>query len=150
MIIEDYCSFETALLLKEKGFDAEIKTYWWKGLHDEPIFEFIPDVQNHDISNSAGYMCFNGNNIVLENEPCCIAPTLQIAMKWLREVHNIHISITIGCDVDNSNYVFYWPGIAKFDKASVSYIDPFREEEYNSYEEAAEQVIKYCLENLVN
>ena len=87
-------------------------------------------------------LCKEGENPIMK-------VTHQKAMKWLREVHHIHISVTIGCDVDNSNYIFYWAGIAKFTESSVDYIDPFEDTEFKSHEEAVEAALKYSLENLI-
>ena len=69
------------------------------------------------------------------------APTLQMAMKWLREVHNIDIfpwKIGKGiysCAIFNSNT-----------GQDLSSNKDFPSEKY---EEAAEAAIKYCLENLI-
>ena len=69
------------------------------------------------------------------------APTLQMAMKWLREVHNIDIfpwKIGKGiysCAIFNSNT-----------GQDLSSDKDFPSEKY---EEAVEAAIKYCLENLI-
>ena len=69
------------------------------------------------------------------------APTLQMAMKWLREIHNIDIfpwKIGKGiysCAIFNSNT-----------GQDLSSDKDFPSEKY---EEAAEAAIKYCLENLI-
>lgn len=69
------------------------------------------------------------------------APTLQMAMKWLREVHNIDIfpwKIGKGiysCAIFNSNT-----------GQDLSSDKDFPSEKY---EEAAEAAVKYCLENLI-
>lgn len=63
--------------------------------------------------------------------------TLQMAMKWLREIHNLHIIVF---NYDNSAFPYIWYIFAhNRDK-------PY---EANSYEEACEAAIKYCLENLI-
>lgn len=69
------------------------------------------------------------------------APTLQMAMKWLREVHNIDIfpwKIGKGiysCAIFNSNT-----------GQDLSSDKDFPSEKY---EETAEAAVKYCLENLI-
>ena len=69
------------------------------------------------------------------------APTLQMAMKWLREVHNIDIfpwKIGKGiysCAIFNSNT-----------GQDLSLDKDFPSEKY---EETAEAAVKYCLENLI-
>ena len=64
-------------------------------------------------------------------------PTQQMAMKWLREVHNIDISI-----ISLRSHKEYLPRIES-DSISHDAI-PCKE-----YEQACEEAIKYCLENLV-
>ena len=114
MITENYVSFETAKLLKEKGFDV-----------DECEVHYDPeDHTQYDI-------------------------TQQMAMKWLRESHKIHICVEIGFDVDNKQYYFFVPSVCRFSDKSGEYETPFGEKEFETYEEACEAAIKYCLENLV-
>ena len=72
-ISEDYISFEIAKLLKEKGFDWECISYY---VDDEP----------EDVKYS-----FCGKTNSIWESRCCSAPTLQMAMKWLREEYNIYI-----------------------------------------------------------
>lgn len=66
MITEDYISFETAKLLKEKGFGFYCSTYYT--LHGE--------------------VCEIGKSQEINIAP---RPTLQMAMKWLRKVHKIGV-----------------------------------------------------------
>lgn len=66
MITEDYVSFETAKLLKEKGFDGEVQPVSSKNIYEPYKGRLIGNIPEHAI----------------------IAPTFQMAMKWLREVHN--------------------------------------------------------------
>lgn len=68
-ITEDYVSFETSKLLKEKGFDQNCATYYLDG-----------QVWRH-------YHC----EVLPKNKQIYAAPTQAIAMKWLREVYNFHI-----------------------------------------------------------
>ena len=65
MITEDYCSFEVAKLLKEKGFDSPCM-----GRYSVRSKEFHLDCTK---------MCNNGG--LFE----CAAPSQAMAMKWLRE-----------------------------------------------------------------
>ena len=85
--------------------------------------------------------------------------TLQSAMKWLREVHNIFITIEIkGCSRKEDFIYFKW-SIAKYNTDMIDRIDnnltspqdywiaPLEEKE--TYERTCEAAIKYCLEKLV-
>lgn len=128
MITEDYVSFETAKLLKEKGFDVwgdgsfGTVTKIWK--------EYSPSGMLNDCSMG------------LPSRKAFPAPTLQMAMKWLREVHNIHIEVRY----------FFVPHIYKY---TITYTPVTLDniishpQCFNTYEEACEAAIKYCLENLI-
>lgn len=120
MITEDYVSFETAKLLKKKGFDeACIYVY----LHDGS--EDIWDADKEDIA--------------------CQKPTIQMAMKWLREkewfICIIPLAFYCGEKVVKFGYNIWAGDNLEIDESNTP--------EFNSYEEAAEAAIKYCLENLV-
>ena len=101
MITEDYVSFETAKLLKEKGFDEKVISFYPPG-----------DIQR---------------------------PTLQMAMKWIR-VKGYQIIVK---HTDDNGY---FANILTMDNAH-----PVNKlfDGYNSYEQACEAAIKYCLENLI-
>jgi len=134
-VTEDYVSFETAKLLKEKGFDEPCECFY--------------DTENNDPSIVNGWMVISNSELEKREFVCYSAPTLQKAMKWLREVHNLHISIEMGFDVDNRQYFFFVPSVCKFSNKTGEYQTPFGEKEFDTYEEATEAAIKYCLENLI-
>ena len=128
MITEDYVSFETAKLLKEKGFDSECDYLYVNG----------------NIVRAQGGKCNwnRGETIFTDHKNECSAPTLQMVMKWLREAHKIVISIfpilkTDTITREDYNYTIYKG------KAFVSQTCCV------TYEEACETAIKYCLENLI-
>jgi len=133
-ITEDYISFETAKLLKEKGFDEETPVNYFVG-DDKPRGCVVGEIIHHKRAE--------------EDTHLIACPTLWMAMKWLREVHNIHISVEMGFDVDNRQYFFFAPSICKFSNKTGEYQTPFGEKEFDTYEEACEAAIKYCLENLL-
>lgn len=133
-ITEDYVSYKIAKLLKEKGFNE-----------NTPVNYFVGDDKPRGCA--VGEMIYHKR---LEEDTHLIAcPTLQMAMKWLREVHHLHISVEMGFDVDNSQYFFFVPSICKFSNKDGEYLTPFGEREFNIYEEAAGAAIKYCLEKLI-
>lgn len=129
MITEDYVSFEIAKLLKEKGFNWDCITYY---------VDFEP--------NDVKYSMLFENNTTWE-ERCYSAPTLQMAMKWLREVHNLSVEVYrtacgyIGCIV------------AIPSGTDIKFLeedgDDLPSGQYTSWEKACEAAIKYCLENLI-
>ena len=132
MIKEAYCSFEVAKLLKEKGFD-------------EPCFYYYKDkvlIFSHSLKGRNSYQTDTYS-----------APTHQMAMAWLRE-HGLHINAPISYDysVDaDGNEVdrrtFYIFEIYSSFRGNLIYIEEINE--YDSYEEAVEAALKYCLENLI-
>lgn len=68
---ECYVSSEIAKLLKEAGFDWEIKTFYFNNELGETM---LGDAKNHNFSNQF-----------------ISAPTLAVAQQWLREVKNVDV-----------------------------------------------------------
>ena len=124
MITEDYVSFETAKLLKEKGFDEECCP--WYG-SDGNIHKTGCEMRNSDCALDS-----------------MMAPTLQMAMKWLRETHHIFIDIISRFSRNADNDVCFSYS-CKTPADTYELIDG----EWLCYEEAAEAAIKYCLEKLI-
>lgn len=73
--------------------------------------------------------------------------TLQMAMKWLREEHKIHIQIWI---LEGKGY---WFDIGKILNAQYKhkslYSTGLKDIYFDTYEQACETAIKYSLENLI-
>lgn len=128
MITEDYIGFEIAELFREKGFDAECSgTY---SIGDKEL----------SISSECPY----SND--LNDDMFIAAPTLQMAMKWLREVHKIDICVCRELD-DCGGWCDGY--IAEVCSNGV-YMDTIRDAVIDlSYEEVAELAIKYCLTNII-
>lgn len=124
MITEDYVSFEISKLLKEKGFD-------------EPCLMCYS--YDKKLGNYGQYNSYKNSEVF-----SLTAPTLQMAMKWLREVHHLHI-ITEISDPSQVNPKYYIIVIWTTGLKRESHIL----ELFDSYEEAVEEGIKYCLENLI-
>ena len=129
MITEDYVPFETAKLLKEKGFDEICYKYY--DVFEKELFgaDDIP-FQNHEL-----------------DETMIAVPTLQMATKWLREVHNLNVEVYrtacgyIGCivSIPSGTDIKFLEDDGD-DKASGT---------YTKSEYACDAAIKYCLENLI-
>ena len=131
-IEEDYVSFETAKLLKEKGFDVRCPMIYTAD--GEMLYT---DVKHHNM--------YAVTNKQLEYYTDIIAPTLQMAMKWLREMHGLFVSI------GNDDLDYNWQ---IFDiKHRTKDLDPTCLTEsyagHRKYEQACEAAIKYCLKNLI-
>ena len=127
MITEDYVSFETAKLLKEKGFVVD------------NISTLIGNDNHPFISGNSGY------EFLLKNEmEVYPAPTLQMAMKWLREVHELYIEVSLTCLRKDKNAKIFDASIFKLQNQRYKKLGNIQ-----GYEKACEAAIKYCLENLI-
>ena len=137
MITEDYVSFETAKLLKEKGFDEPCDFY---------INEHFPTV----LTKYSDYGIKYKNS---DKESVYSAPTIQMAMKWLREKHKLHIITLPYAPFDRHSY---HPGfeaemvyIAQLFRGIIPIDGIGRSVIKLTNEEACEAGLKYCLENLI-
>lgn len=130
MIKEQYVSFEVAKLLKDKGFKEETHGNYYLGGKFDGEFEE---------SSKVNWNKFFKTPIA--------APTQQMAMRWLREVHNIHISITFGW-VSGYNAQVDWAEESEKgnDKPACCV---WRTDLNTTYEAAVEEAIKYSLKNLI-
>jgi hypothetical protein len=136
-ITEDYVSFEIAKLLKEKGFRGKVHRWYTQ-------YEEVAECTNipHDYFD---------------------CPTFQMALKWLREVHNIVIEISMEDYVTSKNgelQVWYsytiWTFIRHLGETGLTdarYDDrAFWQENVKvgqSFEEACEAALLYVLKNLI-
>ena len=92
MINEDYCSYEVAKLLKEKGFDVPCLAHW-----------FIGTDRNFSISNTPQ----NWNEIKTDlNWLSC--PTHQMAITWLSEVYGLYIWVDYSRLDCNDKQPYLW------------------------------------------
>ena len=125
MITEDYVSYNIAKLLKEKGFDIYCPT----------AYETM--TSEHHVEETA----FSDWGKLGQVK----RPTLQMAMKWLREVHSLYLDIVTSFSQDGICYTFSCSNTMDLIQRTkgTSY------HEYQTYEEACEAAIKYCLENLI-
>ena len=121
MITEDYVSYEVAKLLKEKGFDEKTLSYYEDNVlcHGD-WFEWNRSPLGH-----------------------IAAPTLQLAMKWLREEKRI--SIIIEFDLTKRGYC---PYVHQLDY-DMDWVVKWRVNTPIKYEKAVEVALKYSLENLI-
>ena len=135
MITEDYVSFETSKLLKKKGFDeATIGYYNTISEIPEKIKFFDSPISIYDSDGLIG---------------CIQAPTLQMVMKWLRNEKHYYIQVMLdgwACGGHLGYYVVIQKTDSDFEMMLQDAVD---EVFYQTYEEACEAAIKYCLENLI-
>ena len=155
MITEDYVSFETAKLLKEKGFDEPVRMYIKAYIYPpDTAIQNIKKVTGVDLEQMEDHFLFNAedepflNSVEGKDKTLFAAPTLQMAMKWLREKHNQNVTVKAINNVIRLKTVYYAevqnllePGEKGFCVNGCIFKD--------TYEESVEYVIKYCLENLI-
>ena len=115
MITEDFVSIEIQELLNKKGFDF--------------LSNSVQAIGKYDIKHN--------DDGTAELEKCC---TYQTAVKWLREIHELIISIEF------QTIYFTWKWRIYTKSSNIKHTD-FKH--YNKYEKAVEAAIKYCLENLI-
>ena len=128
MITEDYVSYEIVKLLKEKEFDELCFALYNP---EEELIQCGVKLSNTQVGRVPGSYS---------------APTHQMTLKWLREVHRIETHIVLSeLNADNSRkYMFdiYSSDINRD-------FDSVQKEGFNSYEQAVEAALKETLENLI-
>ena len=125
---EQYVTFEVAKLLKEKGFDWECNTY----LYTINVYNYGVEPCRFQINDS--------KNSELASDKMT-APTQQMACRWLRKEKGIHILPEISEVKENPKYYcMIW---------KTSTLESFIIELFDSYEDAIEAALQYCLTNLI-
>ena len=123
MIEQEYISFETAKLAKEKGFNEPCK-YFYEEISGEAIkWECVGDI----ISTK-------------KNEFLC--PTQSLLARWLREKHNICV------EVNFTSYGFVWCVCNTNnteDKYGSGESGPNKNGTWDNYEEAMETCLQEAL-----
>ena len=170
MIKEMYCSYELSKLLKEKGFKESTQLVWYEHLpspnavHDSEIGKPKRDYFYWEKEGERNSTWTNDSPI-----PSYISgevyscPTHQIAMAWLREVHNIDIDIEPS--VGMLGIKVYVPFISTYKplkddpskvrqiKRGIYYKDDRGVipslQHFDSYDEAVEAACLYVLNNLI-
>lgn len=144
MAQESYCSFEVAKLLQEKGFNEECRAAYtnYGKLFTTQIQQYITNI-----------VCSKGT---LWD---CTAPTHQTARRWLREIHNIFISINLTLTEEPDEYPpMYYVYIldTKTGKSLITYneenlvVDENKQPRcFAEPEQAVEAALKYTLGNLI-
>lgn len=137
-------SLETAMLLKEKGFN-------------EPCLRFYEDNELRELNyyqgNGAGFVRNNSpiNDMMYCEEMQCTAPTQSLAQKWLREHLECHIFVIPSLQewsiiyyvriIEYSNKIYYGHNLMLKDLNGCTMT-------FTSYEEAIEAGLKYYLKSI--
>ena len=136
-------SLETAMLLKEKGFN-------------EPCCRFYEDNELRELNyyqgNGAGFVRNNSpiNDMMYCEEMQCTAPTQSLAQKWLREIHHITFNANPHSDNEKIIYVVTIKVISnkKHIDFNVMMTTSNKAIMFKTYEEAIEAGLKYCLKSI--
>ena len=143
MIKEAYVSFEVAKLLKEKGFEQETPTRYAIGKITESWYD---DYRERVLSFEWEKGYFVGIEDIKHDiyGETISAPTHQMAMAWLREIHKLSIE------------PFYYPVLGYCveikhigKETGVKEFEEIRDKSYNSYEEAVEAGLLFVLKNII-
>ncbi len=126
MIEEAYCSNEVAKLLKEKGFNESCVRFAYQ-LKDRVKYGMNKD-------------CPTNTDLKPIYASAWSVPTHQMAMAWLREKN-----ISIEMSVVKSHYWVYTIYKILNNKVKELYNDGG----FESYENACESALEYCLKNLI-
>lgn len=148
MILEDYVSFETAKLLKEKGFDEYcLYVYLIFGSSPRCVLSRVLTGGEHGVINNEGIKAvadkYGWKPYSDDDEYGVLCPSFQMAMRWLREIHRLYAEVLV-----NENLSFHWT-IHKSDGHGLYFCGGSKEIFYGTYEAACEDAIKYCLEKLI-
>ena len=135
---EYYVSSEIAKLLEKAGFDWKCRKCYNKGV----LFDMEPDEIRTQTPQHSSYDV--------------LAPTLEVAQRWLRKVKNYYVSVDVDCDSvevfytarylfhngDNYNASYIWEDTGMNNDVKHRRFCRF----FDNYEEALEVGIKKALE----
>ena len=135
MIEEKYVNLEIAKLLKEKGFDEPCECFY--------------DTEHNNISIVNGWMVTSNSQLDEREFLCYSAPTLQMTIDWLLEVHHYYIQVMLdswACGEHMGYYVLIQRTDNDFEIMLSDFVDNVF---YEKPEYAYNDAIKYILENLI-
>ena len=143
-IDEDYVSFEVAKLLRDKGFNEETEYVFSNNGELLRLNHFgIKDLTNADCND------YHTWKLPIEGVDSIIsAPTLQIAMKWLRKAHNLVVN-PVTTSVEVRDYGEWEVDIYYRDSGIDATINACGHIYGETYEKACNAGISYCLEYLI-
>ena len=124
MIHEEICTYEVCKLAKEKGFDWICSHYY--RTNNKDLFRVFPCEDWSDIEERIN------------------APTQSLLQRWLREEKNIHIAVFPNL---RNSYEYDWIVYIKGEECWLPTYSALND--FDTYELALEDALKYALENLV-
>ena len=141
---DEIVSFETAMLLKEKGFNEPCSYYY----EDDELYKL-------------GYYHGEGTGFVRNNSPIdgrflceemqCTAPTQSLAQKWLRDNHNMCVNPSLTSRWKGINYIITIDKVISDSEIEIAFVVDSNNKEikkYETYEEALEEGLINCLKSI--
>ena len=140
---DEIVSFETAMLLKEKGFNEPCPYYY----EDDELYKL-------------GYYHGEGTGFVRNNSPIdgrflcekmqCTAPTQSLAQKWLRETRNVTFNANPHSNDGKIIYVVTIKVISsnKYIDFNVMMDTSNKATMFDTYEDAIESGLRHCLKSI--
>ena len=140
---DEIVSFETAMLLKEKGFNEYCSYYY----EDDELYKLC-----HYQGDGTGFARNSShiNDRLSCEEMQCTAPTQSLAQKWLRETHHITFNANPHSNDGKIVYVVTIKVISnnKYVDFNVMMDTSNRATLFDTYEDAIEAGLKYCLKSI--
>ena len=141
---DEIVSFETAMLLKEKGFNEPCSYYY----EDNELYKLC-----YYQGNGTGFSRNDSpiNDKLSCEEMQCTAPTQSLAQKWLREDRECHMFVIPS--LQEGNIIYYVHIIRYSNKTYLGHNLMLRDSSastmtFASYEDAIEEGLKYCLKSI--
>ena len=126
MITEQYIEFETAKLLKEKGFNEDCM--------------FVVNLDSNGILPCS----FGTKNSEIDNKNIVTIPPQSLVMRWLREVYGLFIEIHTFYESEELPFACRYQIISN--NKDYESMEDESDECFYTYEEAVEAAITECLE----
>ena len=140
---EEIVSFETAMLLKEKGFNEPCSYYY----EDDELYKL-----GYYHGDGTGFSRNDApiNDRFLCEEMQCTAPTQSLAQKWLRETRNITFNANPHSNDGKIIYVVTIKVISsnKYIDFNVMMDTSNKAIMFDTYEDAIESGLRYCLKSI--
>ena len=140
---DEIVSFETAMFLKEKGFNEPCSYYY----EDNELYKLC-----HYQGDGTGFARNSShiNDRLSCEEMQCTAPTQSLAQKWLRETRSITFNANPHSNDGKIIYVVTIKVISsnKYIDFNVMMDNSNKATMFDTYEDAIESGLKYCLKSI--
>lgn len=143
---EQLVTFETAKLAKEKGFDWDCRMVY-KGCKEGLYLAKDKKYIYHKYKRFPYKQSSTRKNSVMSNAkiPRYTAPTQSLFQKWLREVHNINVSVRHVIEDYYICEMTFLSGKYMFKDAHRVYLYNLIDTHFKTYEEALEKGLQEAL-----